>query len=62
MFGSTANRLALRNSDIDVLVFAPNQKLDTLFEQTFLALLESGIFEYVCPIAHAKVPIIKVLH
>jgi non-canonical poly(A) RNA polymerase PAPD5/7 len=62
MFGSTANRLALKGSDIDLLVIDKKTKLDVLYNRVFNLLKEQKIFEYVVPLSQATVPIIKILH
>ena len=62
MFGSTANRLALKCSDIDMLVIEPNAKLEDLFNDTAIALAKSNKFEFISPIPDAKVPLIRILH
>jgi non-canonical poly(A) RNA polymerase PAPD5/7 len=62
MFGSSANRLALGSSDIDMLVYDPKISLNELFRKTFLTLVSHDMFEYVQQITTSRVPIIKLLH
>ena len=60
MFGSTANRLALRGSDIDVLVI--NDKVRFLYDEIAKLMIESPIFDEVDDIRDAEVPIINAVH
>lgn len=66
MFGSTANRLALPGSDIDVLITVPHiansQAYSLLFEVVEKLLRSSKDFVEVNPITEAHVPIIQVTH
>ena len=47
MFGSTANRLALPGSDIDVLVVENNIANHNLYEAVHRILIKSGEFEQI---------------
>ncbi len=62
MFGSTANRLALPGSDIDVVLWVPgiedSQTFSLLFDVVTMLLLDSKDFIEVIPICDAAVPII----
>lgn len=62
MFGSTANRLAMASSDIDVLVYDSNVRFKDLYDGTSEALEVEDMLEWVEQIRTSKVPIIKVLH
>lgn len=66
MFGSTANRLALPGSDIDVLITVPHiqssHAYQLLFEVIEKLLRTSRDFTDVNPITDAQVPIIQVTH
>ena len=60
VFGSVANGLNLPNSDIDVLVYLPEQKDIPLINKLTSAFAKSGLCRSINPIKHAKVPIIKI--
>ena len=60
MFGSTASCLALRGSDIDILVFNPKVKLAKLIESVQYQLLKVKAFDYVELIV-AQVSILKLM-
>lgn len=66
MFGSTANRLALPGSDIDVLVCTDHvtmsQTCNLLYECVLAIIKKSGEFDEIEPIKTAAVPIIQARH
>ena len=66
MFGSTANRLALPGSDIDVLVSMPgvtqNSTYNLLFDSVVHIIAASKLFDEIEPIKTAQVPIIQARH
>lgn len=66
MFGSTANRLALPGSDIDVLVCVDhvthNTTYNLLFDCVHLIIRNSQKFEEIEPIKTSQVPIIQARH
>ncbi len=59
VFGSCASGLNLPNSDIDLLVYLPEQKDISMINRLSLALMKSGMCKSLDPIKHARVPIIK---
>ena len=66
MFGSTANRLALPGSDIDVLVCVPHVTCsftyNLLYETVLHILIASQAFDEIEPIKTSQVPIISARH
>ncbi len=66
MFGSTANRLALPGSDIDVLVYCPHvtssQTYNLLYEAILQIVVSSKEFDEIEPIKTCQVPIIQARH
>jgi len=66
MFGSTANRLALPSSDIDLLVFVPgittSSSYSMLFDAILHIILGSKSFNEIEPIYTSQVPIISARH
>jgi len=58
MFGSSASCLALKGSDIDIVIFCPDVKILKLIERIHKRLLLVKAFEYVERI-EASVPILK---
>lgn len=66
MFGSTANRLALPNSDIDVLIcvehVTDNTTYNLLFDAIYEIMRASGEFDELEPIKSSQVPIIQARH
>lgn len=58
MFGSSSSCLALKGSDIDIVIFCPSVKLNKLIEKIHKRLLCVKAFEYVEMIS-ASVPILK---
>lgn len=59
IFGSCASGLNLPNSDIDLLIYLPEQKEISMINRLSLALMKSGMCKSLDPIKHARVPIIK---
>ena len=59
IFGSCATGLDLPNSDVDMLVYYPDQRELTMINRLSGALMKSQICKSLEPIKHAKVPIIK---
>jgi DNA polymerase sigma len=66
MFGSTANRLALPGSDIDVLICVPNVTCsftyNLVYEIVLHILIGSKEFDEIEPIKTSQVPIISARH
>lgn len=58
MFGSSASALAIKGSDIDIVIFCPSIKSIKLIEKIQKKLLLVKAFEYV-ELIHAAVPILK---
>ena len=58
MFGSSSSSLALKGSDIDIVIFYPSVKLHKLIDAIHKRLLLVKAFEYVEMIS-ASVPILK---
>ncbi|CDW89037.1 poly rna polymerase [Stylonychia lemnae] len=59
IFGSCATGLDLPNSDVDMLVYYPDQREQTMINRLSGALMKQKICKSLEPIKHAKVPIIK---
>lgn len=60
MFGSCATGLNLSNSDIDLLVYYPDESDKNLMNKLTGELLRADICASMEPIKSAKVPIIKI--
>eukprot|EP00347_Sterkiella_histriomuscorum_P011055 403373923 len=59
IFGSCATGLDLPNSDVDLLVYYPDQREQNMINRLAGSLMKSGICKSIEAIKHAKVPIIK---
>lgn len=62
MFGSTANRLALRASDIDILVLLKKENQYGLLRKLYTVLDSSKKFSSIDAIEATAVPIISAVH
>ena len=59
VFGSCASGLNLPNSDIDLLVYNPEVRENSMINKLASELVSAHICKSIDPIKHAKVPIIK---